>query len=104
MTTYKELLEQREALERRISEARATETADAIAKVRTLVADFELTPEDVFPVTKQRRGKSVEGTKSGSKAPVVAKYRDPETGATWSGRGKPPSWIKDQKRNQFLIQ
>lgn len=35
---------------------------------------------------------------------VAAKYRNPETGAEWSGRGKPPLWIKDiEDRTQFLI-
>ena len=103
MTSYKELLQQREALERQIAEARATENTDAIAKVRALVADFELTPEDVFPTSKQRGAKSSGAGKSGSKAMVAAKYRNPETGATWTGRGKPPLWIKEQKREQFLI-
>nr|WP_321968421.1 H-NS histone family protein [Burkholderia cepacia] len=35
----------------------------------------------------------------------AAKYRDPKTGATWSGRGRAPAWIKDAKnRDRFLIQ
>lgn len=29
------------------------------------------------------------------KAKTPAKYRDPETGKTWSGRGRRPAWIKD---------
>src|SRR4029453_6995236 len=34
----------------------------------------------------------------------VAKYRDPETGKTWTGRGKPPNWIAAAKdRTPFLI-
>jgi len=41
-------------------------------------------------------------------AKVAAKYRDPKTGATWSGRGAPAGWIseyekKGKKRDQFLI-
>jgi DNA-binding protein H-NS len=33
-----------------------------------------------------------------------AKYADPETGATWSGMGHAPGWIKDAKnRDKFLI-
>jgi DNA-binding protein H-NS len=35
---------------------------------------------------------------------VAPKYRDPESGNTWSGRGKPPRWIAGQDRDQFLIQ
>jgi DNA-binding protein H-NS len=31
------------------------------------------------------------------------KFRDPESGATWTGRGKPPNWIKGKERAGFLI-
>jgi DNA-binding protein H-NS len=39
---------------------------------------------------------------------TTPKYRDPETGATWSGRGYPAKWIteyeaKGRKREEFTI-
>jgi DNA-binding protein H-NS len=39
---------------------------------------------------------------------VAAKYRDPKTGETWSGRGAPTRWISEyekqgKKRSEFLI-
>ncbi|MDB5892747.1 MAG: histone [Rhodoferax sp.] len=102
MTTYKELLQQREALERQINEARQRENTQALAQVRALVADFDLTPEDVFPTTKTRGGKSG-ADKTGPKTKVAPKYRNPATGDTWTGRGKPPRWIQDQERAKFLI-
>ena len=39
---------------------------------------------------------------------TTPKYRDPETGATWSGRGYPAKWISDyeakgRKREEFAI-
>jgi hypothetical protein len=49
MTSYKELLKQREALEQQISEARKRELSDAVSQVRALVAEFGLTAQDVFP-------------------------------------------------------
>src|SRR5260370_5002364 len=27
-------------------------------------------------------------------------YRDPATGQTWTGRGKPPKWIQNQDRSE----
>lgn len=94
--TYKELLQQREALEKAIAQARQNEIAAAVSKVRELVAEFGLTAQDVFPAR---------GAKSGGKATakVAAKYRDPVTGQTWTGRGKAPKWIDGKDRNQFLI-
>src|ERR1700759_3230118 len=35
--------------------------------------------------------------------PGVAKYVDPKTGATWTGRGRAPAWIANAKnRDKFL--
>jgi DNA-binding protein H-NS len=34
---------------------------------------------------------------------ATQKYQDPKTGATWSGRGKEPAWIRGKKREKFLI-
>jgi DNA-binding protein H-NS len=38
------------------------------------------------------------------KGPQPAKYRHPETGATWSGRGPAPAWLAAEKdRSKFLV-
>src|SRR5258708_3610811 len=35
---------------------------------------------------------------------AAAKYRDPKTGATWTGHGRAPSWIAAAKnRDKFLV-
>lgn len=93
--SYKDLLQQRAALDARIAEARQHELADALAKARALVAEYELTADDLFPPAKAR------SASAGQK--VAPKYRNPSTGETWTGRGKPPKWIADQDRGQFLI-
>lgn len=82
---YKTLLQQKAEIEARIAEVLKVEKGGAIAQARELVQQFQLTPEDVFSAGKR---KSPAGA-------GVAKYRDPSTGATWTGRGKPPAWIKD---------
>ncbi|HXE22806.1 MAG TPA: H-NS histone family protein [Rhodoferax sp.] len=96
MSTYKELLKQREALEQQIKDARQREIAQAVTQVRSLVAEFGLTAQDVFSSGKARKS----GT---THAKVAAKYRNPATGATWTGRGKPPKWIQGQDRAKFAI-
>lgn len=94
--SYKELLKQREALELQISQARQVELADAIAQARAIVAEYSLSTQDVFPIARTRAG-------GGSTAKVAPKYRNPNTGDTWTGRGKPPKWIQNEDRQQFLI-
>ena len=95
MTSYKQLLEQRESLELQIREAKKRETGAAIAQVRGLIEEFGLTAQDLFPTSKAR------GVRSGGK--VAAKYRNTATGQTWTGRGKAPKWIEGKERTQFLI-
>ena len=94
MSQYKDLLKQREELEAKIAEARNVEVASAIAQVRQLVLDYSLTERDVFGGVR---------TSSAKGSTVAPKYKDPVTGATWTGRGKPPRWIADKEREQFLI-
>ncbi len=95
MSSYKELLKQREALELQISNARRDEVANAIAQVRALIDEYALTQQEVFPTGRARSATS--GTR------VAAKYRDPASGQTWTGRGKAPKWIQNQDRALFAI-
>ena len=95
MSTLQELLKQREALTVQIEQARQREIADAVAKVRALIAEYQLTPQDVFPTGRKAR--------ASSGAKVAPKYRDPSTGQTWTGRGKAPKWIDGKDRTKFLI-
>jgi DNA-binding protein H-NS len=93
MNDYKTLLQQKAELDARIAEVMKTEKAGAVAEVRALVQEYQLTEQDVFPSSGSK-------TKGSVGAP---KFRDPESGATWTGRGKPPNWIKGKERAGFLI-
>ncbi|WP_353235765.1 H-NS histone family protein [Diaphorobacter ruginosibacter] len=91
MTTYKELLAQKQMLDQQIADARKIEAKAALANIHALIAEFGFTAQQVFP-----------WKPAAAKAP--AKYRDPVSGSTWSGRGKPPKWIADKDRAAFEIQ
>lgn len=95
MSSYADLLKQREELEKQIEAARQTEIKDAVMKVRELVNRFGLSVTDVFPGEKTRAAKAP--------SKVAAKYRDPMSGATWTGRGKAPKWIDGKDRQQFAL-
>jgi DNA-binding protein H-NS len=85
VATLQELMAQRAALDQQISETKDRERGDAIAKVRSLMSEYGLTPADLS----LRGGRAV---KAPSK--VAAKYRNKATGETWSGRGLQPKWLK----------
>ena len=86
MANLQDLLSQKAEIERQISDARRTERNDAVAKVRALMAEHGLTAADLVA-----KATGTRATTSGRK--VAAKYRDPATGQTWTGRGLKPKWL-----------
>jgi DNA-binding protein H-NS len=90
---YRDLLAQREALDEQIEALRSVERGDVINWIFEQMALFQIKPEDLV---------SPRGPKKHSGS-VAAKYRDPQSGATWSGRGKAPRWMVDKDREKFLI-
>lgn len=90
MTTLAELLAQREALEKLIKETQEQEKKAAIAQAKEIIASHKLTADDLFGKHK-------------ATVRVEAKYKDPETGSTWSGRGRAPKWLEGKTRAEFAI-
>lgn len=91
MKSLNELLAERAALEAAIAEEKKAAAVQALRQVHALVAEFGFTAQQVFPWKPL-------------KVHVPSKYLDPNSGATWSGRGKPPAWIVGKDRDQFLVQ
>ncbi|WP_071752321.1 H-NS family nucleoid-associated regulatory protein [Burkholderia ubonensis] len=89
MKSYRTLLAEHTALTEQIDAAKAQERSGAIETVRALIAEFAIKPREAFPRSARRR--------------KVVRYRDPSTGATWSGRGRPPAWIEGKDRSQFEV-
>jgi DNA-binding protein H-NS len=84
MSSLKELLAQRAALDEQIAQTKDRERADAIAKVKSLMTEYGLTVADL----------SVRTVKLAKPSKVAVKYRNKATGETWSGRGLQPKWLK----------
>ena len=87
MSTLKDLLAQKAAIEKQIEEAARSERSDAVAKVKSLMAEYGLSISDL-----SARGVAKGGLRNGPK--VAAKYRNDSTGDSWSGRGLRPNWLK----------
>ncbi len=98
MSTLQDLIAQKLALEAQINAQIQKELADAIAQVKELVKAYGLTVADVF-------GSSTSKVKTSEKVTnkVAAKYRDPLSGKTWSGRGLAPKWLAGKNKDDFLI-
>lgn len=97
MATLKELLAQQEALEKQIAETRERELAEVVGKIRAAITEYGLTRQDLFGGSRSARKDKRTGTK------LAAKYRDPATGATWTGRGRTPKWMQGKDKKKFAI-
>lgn len=95
-STYNELLRQRAELDQKIEEARAQELDAALNQIRELMDRYGITAQEIMPHSERAPVRRV-------RAKVEPKYRDPATGATWTGRGKPPTWIAGKDRTPFVI-
>ena len=92
MADLADLIAQKAALEKQIADARRAARSGAIAQIKSMMAEHGLTLADLggkASVPATVAGKSRKGRK------VPAKYRDPATGTTWSGRGLQPKWLKE---------
>jgi len=98
MSTLAELLAQRAALEKQITETQRREKATAIAQVKALMTEYGLSPADLGARVAPPPPAPPKGLKRNG-AKVAAKYRNPATGDTWSGRGLQPKWLRAELAN-----
>lgn len=81
-----DLLAQRAALEKQIVEVQRAERSEAISKVKSMMSEYGLTLADIGT-----KGAAAPKVRTATK--VAAKFRNPATGDTWSGRGLKPKWL-----------
>lgn len=100
MSSYKELQAQIAALQKQAEQVRKQEIASVVAEIKAKMAEYGITLEDLGATGKSAgRRKSTGG---------VVKYRDPATGATWTGKGRKPGWMVEalaagKKMEDFLV-
>src|SRR2546425_6543973 len=107
MKTYSAIKAEIAKLEKQAEALRKTEVAGVIARIKEAVAAYALTAADLglgSSAAKATRTSTAKNSEKTSTTIGVAKYRDPKTGKTWTGRGKPPAWIAGVKnRDAYLI-
>lgn len=88
-----------------------------ISSIVRSMKEYDISPEEIVaaygkPIARSTTPAVTKRPKvakaSGPKKTVPPKYRHPETGATWTGRGKAPLWIVEAEKNgktrqDFLI-
>jgi DNA-binding protein H-NS len=117
MPTLEQIQERMKKLQAQADLMIARRAQSVLGDIRKLMEEHGITTAeiDAHSATKEKPGRPVANapesaakhkvvTRSIAKEKLPPKYRDPKTGATWSGKARPPTWIANVKdRSKFLI-
>ena len=95
MTTYAEYVEQISKLQALAEAARKDEINDAIKKIKDLMQLHGVSIDDLSSARGSKPAKA--------KSTVAAQFKKPETGETWTGRGRAPRWLDGKDRDAYRI-
>ncbi len=122
--SYSKILSQIQALQAQAEALKQKERTPALAEVVARIREYGFTFEEIREALekgtarKTSRGRPAGAAKpAGGRAPrksaakgstVAPKYRHPQTGETWTGRGIMPKWLAQEvaagrQREEFLI-
>ncbi|MEO6959207.1 MAG: H-NS histone family protein [Burkholderiaceae bacterium] len=98
-------------LQRQAQTLQLKQRTPVISSIIRSMREYDITPEEITNTFNKKSIKSAAPKSPLAARPknrVPAKFRHPETGETWTGRGKTPRWIsaaeaQGQSRNDFLI-
>jgi DNA-binding protein H-NS len=98
-------------LQKQASALRNKRRIPVIASIVRSMREYDITPEEITAALNKKAAKTTtkaNGTPA-AKRPVPIKYRHPQTGETWTGRGKAPRWIinaesNGKQRGDFLVE
>ncbi len=98
-----ELVALRDAVEAMLQQKQQEAKAALLAKWQAEAAENNLSFKSIVGSQKLAPPQGGKARRKTS-GPVAAKFRNPETGDTWTGRGREPTWLKGQNREEFEIQ
>ena len=95
--SYRQLQAQIQKLQAEAEAIKAQELDGVIARIRTAIEHYGITPDQLFGKAKKTKAKRAAAKKAPARKsaakgrPVAIKYRDGEN--TWTGRGNKPRWL-----------
>lgn len=97
-------------LQKQIEQLEQRNRKPAIASILRTMREFDITPEEITQAfAKGKPGRAASPRTATKRAPVPPKYRHPDSGMTWTGRGRTPIWLVNEEkagrtREEFLIE
>ncbi|WP_175781785.1 H-NS family nucleoid-associated regulatory protein [Burkholderia anthina] len=96
--SLRELLVRMVELDAQIAKRRAVRRNEVVDQIVILMREYDIDLRIV-----ERRLSSFECLVTPVRRRIEPRYQDPETGATWAGRGKRPRWLKGRNPEEFRI-
>ena len=98
-------------LQKQAKALQAKRRSPVIASIVRSMREYDITPDEITSAYNKKLVRSPArkvSVPAATKRKVPVKYRHPDTGDTWTGRGKAPRWItaieaEGKKREDFLI-
>ena len=95
--TLLQIQKEMQKLEKEAEQVKAHEVAGVVQRIKTAIDFYELKASDLFGSKPKvavpgKRGPRVQV--KAKKSPSPARYRDKETGKTWTGHGMRPGWFR----------
>jgi DNA-binding protein H-NS len=113
-TSLQKIEKEIQRLQKHAKTLQAKRRAPVLADIVRSMREYDITPEEIAAAFSKKPGRKPgaprkQAAPAPAKRAVPPKYRHPETGDTWTGRGKPPRWIaaaeaQGASREEFLIQ
>ncbi|SPB14864.1 histone family protein nucleoid-structuring protein H-NS [Caballeronia novacaledonica] len=105
MATLSEIQAKIQKLQALAEEIAKKQSSKVLEEIQSLMDKHGVTIAQIESyLGKSGRGQKAPSSKSSGNHAGAEKYRDPKTGATWTGHGRAPAWIANAKnRNRFLI-
>lgn len=94
-TKLEDLMAQKAAIEKEIERERERAIEYVIEEVNDVLRRIGMPMEEFINEVQKRTNKRYQS--------VPPKYRDPDTGKTWSGRGRTPKFLEGKNLDDYLI-
>lgn len=98
-------------LEHRVDALRAKRRALVVREIVRLMRQFQIMPDEITAAYERvsLKPSDVPIVRLDGRSSVAPKYRDPETGKTWTGRGVIPRWLAaaeldGRNRQHFIVE
>lgn len=85
---YRQVKARIRTLEAEAERLRRQELRGLLVEMRQKIREYDILPEQLF----------------GPDLSDFVRYRHPETGQTWNGKGRPPNWIRGKNREPFYVE